>query len=151
MSAAGGPKDTVKKEVNTKGKENVLCKYCDKVMRKDKVGKHFKNNHKDRKEKGEKARFKYIAAGTPGLGKFGFVQKKDEKKDDANDDNDDLDNSEDNFDQSNVVSEVEEVGEKKIQHDDDNHDDSDGGKVQEESKVFFWMTSRSSWTRKLMM
>ena len=128
------PKDTVKKEVNTKGKEDVLCKYCDKVMRKDKVGKHFKNNHKDRKEKGEKACFKYIAAGTPGLEKFGFVQKKDEKKDDANDDNDDLDNSEDNFDQSNIVPEVEEVGEKKRQHDDDDHDDDDGERSKKKVK-----------------
>ena len=141
MSAAGGPKDTVKKEVNTKGKENVLCKYCDKVMRKDKVGKHFENNHKDRKEKGEKACFKYIAAGTPGLGKFRFVQKKDEKKDekknDTNNDNDNLDNSEDNFDQSNVVAEVEEVGEKKRQHDDDNHDDNDGERSKKKVKSFF--------------
>ena len=73
MSAEGGPKDTVKKkEVNTKEKEDVLCKYCDKVMRKDRVGKHFENNHKDRKAKGEKACFKHIAAGTPGLGKFIF-------------------------------------------------------------------------------
>ena len=95
-------------------------------MRKDKVGKYFENNHKDRNEKGEKACFKNIAAGTPGLGKFGFVQKKEEKKDDANDDNDDLDNSEDNFDQSNVVPEVEEVDQKKRQHDDGDHDDDDG-------------------------
>ena len=48
-------------------------------MRKDKVGKHFENNHKDRKEKGEKACFKYIAAGTPGLGKFIFFYFKSSK------------------------------------------------------------------------
>lgn len=138
MSAAGGPRvtvDTVKKKVNTKGKEDVLCKYCDKVICKDKVGKHFDNNRKDRKEKGEMACFEYIAAGTPGLGKFGFVQK-DEKKDDdhdANYDNDYLDNSEDNFDQTNVVPEVEEVGEKKRQHD-DGDDDDDGERSKKKVK-----------------
>ena len=47
MSAAGGLKDTVKKEEeNTKEKEDVLCKYCDKVMRKDKVGKHFETERR---------------------------------------------------------------------------------------------------------
>ena len=73
-----------------------------------------------------------IAAGTPSLGKFGFVQKKDEKKNDANDDNDDLDNSEDNFDQSNVVPEV--VGEKKRQDNDGNHDDDDGERSKKKVK-----------------
>ena len=59
------------------------------------------------------------------------IEKKDEKKDDANDD---LDNSEDNFDQSSVFPKVEEVGEKKRQHDDGDHDDDDGERSKKKIK-----------------
>ena len=70
MSGEGGSKG---KKFLTKGKENVKCNVCDKILRKDEMKKHWEHHHKDL---GKTAQWKYLAEGTSDLSAFGFSSKK---------------------------------------------------------------------------
>ena len=70
MSGAGGSRD---KKPPTKGKEDVKCKACDKVIRKDEMKKHWEHHHK---ELGKTPQWKFLAVGTSDLSAFGFSKQK---------------------------------------------------------------------------
>ena len=55
-----------------KGKEEVLCSVCDKKMRKDMIGRHWKTQHQGRIGKGETPGWKFPTRGTNPLENHGF-------------------------------------------------------------------------------
>ena len=80
----------------TKGKENVKCKECDKIIRKDEMTKHWENKHK---HLGGQPKWKFITTGTSDLNKFfptkmkceGYTEEDPEQILLAADDNDNTD------------------------------------------------------------
>ena len=58
---------TGKGSTSTKGKENVKCKECNKIIRKDEMPKHWENKHK---HLGGQAMWKHIATGTADINKY---------------------------------------------------------------------------------
>ena len=67
---------TGKVRTSTKGKENVKCKECDKIIRKDEMTKHWNNKHK---HLGGQSMCKHIATGTADIHKY--FPKKDKIED----------------------------------------------------------------------
>ena len=58
-------------------KEKVMCKVCDKTMRKDILERHWTRNHDDRLKEGEKPGWRHVSVqGQSSLSKYGFSTNK---------------------------------------------------------------------------
>jgi hypothetical protein len=71
---SGGSKE--KKLGESKGKEEIVCCYCEKKMRKDTLQRHTDNKH-TRKE----PKYRHVTEGISGLSRFGFSTSKQSVKD----------------------------------------------------------------------